>query len=59
MWSFFSRDSTKDFPYEIVENIAGKLSSMDENQFAGDFPIFLSFAGVLNDKSDPSRLHLF
>ncbi|KAG5673992.1 hypothetical protein PVAND_003987 [Polypedilum vanderplanki] len=23
MWSFFSRDSTKDFPYEIGENVAG------------------------------------
>ncbi|XP_070491007.1 N-terminal kinase-like protein isoform X2 [Chironomus tepperi] len=23
MWSFFSRDTSKDFPYEIVENVAG------------------------------------
>lgn len=24
MWSFFSRDTSKDFPYEIVDNVAGK-----------------------------------
>lgn len=42
MWSFFSRDSTKDFPYEIGENVAGKVLKFDsfgnEQNF---FPIFL------------------
>lgn len=33
MWSFFSRDNTKDFPYEIVENVAGNCTVLDDSIF--------------------------
>lgn len=47
MWSFFSRDTSKDFPYEIVDNVAGKRSEKLKNTatklFSSNFPIFLLF----------------
>lgn len=49
MWSFFSRDSTKDFPYEIVENVAGNCQKFLRNQFAGHFSnIFVDYWCVLH-----------
>lgn len=48
MWSFFSRDTSKDFPYEIVDNVAGKVQKFmklrDEIKFSQFFPIFLLFS---------------
>jgi SCY1-like protein 1 len=43
MWSFFSRDSTKDFPYEIGENVAGKVPKFHQIVLERNFPIFLLF----------------
>lgn len=37
MWSFFSRDTSKDFPFEIVDNVLGKILNHDEINF---FTIF-------------------
>lgn len=49
MWSFFSRDSTKDFPYEIIENVAGKVAFSLKINSLDIFPIFLSFSAELFD----------
>lgn len=41
MWSFFSRDSTKDFPYEILENVSGETWNDVIFAFFLTFNIFL------------------
>lgn len=45
MWSFFSRDTSKDFPYEIVDNVAGKRDEKSQWNYFHTiiFPIFLLF----------------
>lgn len=52
MWSFFSRDTSKDFPYEIVDNVAGKDKKLnklrDKINFSNIFTVLSRFATVIN-----------
>lgn len=46
MWSFFSRDTSKDFPYEIIENVAGERLKM--RKIPQSISSLINFSNIFN-----------